>query len=1334
MTNPLRGLACPEFIRDEVLSEIFEATVRRSPYRIAIIDGDVRLTYEGLDRAASAIARGLVAQGIGPGHVVGLWMPRGSDLLIAQLAITKTGAAWLPFDAEAPVERVAACLADAEARGLLVPDDWAERAALSGVRVFTPDAMAAAGQGGVLSPRDQGLSADRPAYMIYTSGSTGRPKGIVVTHRNICHYLRASNAVYGIHAEDVVLQACSAAFDLSMEEIWVPYLVGATLWVARQELLVDTEALAQGMHDACVTVVDTVPTLLSMIGGEVPTLRLIVLGGEACPPALAARFTGNGCRVFNSYGPTEATVVASVAELSIGDPITIGGPIPNYSCYVVDEALSLVAPGVQGELLIGGPGIAAGYLGRPDLTTEKFIANPFGSDGADPILYRSGDAVEIDAAGRIVFHGRIDDQVKIRGFRVEPGEIESILVSLPGIAQSAVVLRKDNGLDRLVAFLMAETGITPDAAQLRLALRERLPPYMVPAHFEIIPAFPRLAASGKVDRKALMALPLAFAESVLEQDEPETETEATLLAAAKRVFPDQVVPLTADFFLELGGHSLLAARFVSVVREVPLLAGITLQDVYSGRSLREIAVRLDSRVKQNENASQREFGFVPPPLARRVLCGLGQAAAMPFILTLMSAPWLSIFISYTLLTGEDASLLRDTSWVFLAYMLVTVATTFIAIASKWLIIGRIKPGRYPLWGFYYYRLWLVQRILSLVHMKWFQNSPAMRIYLRLLGAKVGAEALISEIDAGAPDLVEIGDHASIGGKVTISNARVVGNELVIGPVIIGRDVSIGSSCVVENDVTIGEGAELADLTAVKAGSTLGAWEQWRGSPAAKVGAVDPVHLPPAAEATPLRRNLLAVFYIVMLIVAPPIALIPIVPAFHVMEVIDSWIHPLVHIHYLYYMPLLALPAAALMIFATVLLIAAIRWILLPRLRPGVYSVYSGLYARKWIVGLATEVMLEVLSSLFATVYMRAWYRLMGAKIGKGSEISTNLAGRFDLIELGDQNFIADDVVLGDEEMRRGWMTLGTVKTGSRVFIGNDAVVPPGYAIATGALIGVKSKPPEGGKVGADETWFGSPPIQLPVRQRFNAAVTDTYEPSKWLKITRALFEAFNITLPTALFITFATMAMEVLTSSVLEGRWGTALGLCVLASVVISVAQLLVSVAYKWLLMGTYKPTMHPMWSWWALRTEAVSVMYWGMAGKAILDHFRGTPFLPWALRLFGTKTGQGVYMDTTDITEFDCVDIGDFAVVNANAILQTHLYEDRLMKVGRIKVGTGVTVSSGSTVLYDTNLGNFSTLGPLTLVMKGEAIPVGSEWWGSPAQTFVQEAVAPSLTPQLAG
>ena len=818
-----------------------------------------------------------------------------------------------------------------------------------------------------------------------------------------------------------------------------------------------------------------------------------------------------------------------------------------------------------------------------------------------------------------------------------------------------------------------------------------------------------------------MAAPLSAVTMALEQDEPETETEAALLDAAKKIFPDQAVPLTADFFLDLGGHSLLAARFVSTVRTVPHLGAITLPDVYTGRSLRGIAAILEMKLRSHDAAARGSFE--PPPKMRRFLCGLAQAASMPLILTLMSAPWLCIFIGYSLISGEDASMVRDMSVVFGAYMAVNVFTTFFAVGAKWLIIGRVKPGRYPLWGVYYFRLWLVQRLLSLVHIKWFQGSPAIRIYLRLLGAKVGREALISEIDAGAFDLVTIGDHASVGGKVTIANARVIGQELVIGPVTIERDASIGTSCVIENDVVIGEGAELADLTSIREGMRVGAWEVWRGSPGVLDRTLDPSHLPEPATAGPVRRFLMTAFHIVVLVLAPPLALIPIVPAFDLMDKVDTIINPLIGINYLYYMPILALPAAALMIFATVLLIAAIRWLLLPRLRPGVYSVFSGLYARKWLVGLATEVMLDVLSSLFATVYMRAWYRLMGAKIGKGSEISTNLAGRFDLVDIGDQNFVADDVVLGDEEMRRGWMTLGSVTTGSRVFIGNDAVVPLGSAIASGALIGVKSKPPEGGQVASDETWFGSPPIKLPVRQRFDFGHGRTYEPSKWLKLGRALFEAFNITLPTALFITFATMAMEVLAPSVLEGRWGTAIGLCVVASVVIAVVQLFVAVALQVASDGPLPPDH-------ASHVVLVGAPDRGR-GRDVLGHGRkGDPRAPSRHALPALVTAAVRQQDRPrrvhGYGRHHRVRLRDHRrfrgpqrqCVPADAPLRGSPDEG-----GRIEVGESVTVGSGSTVLYDTHLGRLCTPWPADAGHEGRKHPGGQRLVGFARAGAGQEA-----------
>jgi len=1316
----LRGPARPDLIRDELLCEIFAATVASHPSAIAMITVEGKLTYAEVDAQAEALARGLLRKGARPGRTVGLWMPRGHEVLIAQIAIAKTGAAWLPFDADAPAERVAVCLSDAEARGVLTTSAFAAKLAAScpawTFAGLLADSIDVEGPVNV-DARRLGARPDDPAYLIYTSGSTGTPKGIVISGRNICHYLRAANEVYGVEASDVVFQGASVAFDLSMEEIWLPYLLGATLFVASAEMIGEADKLPGLLEVNRVTVLDTVPTLLALLPRDVATLRLIILGGEACPPATANRWSRPGRKIFNSYGPTETTVVATVAEVRPDTPVTIGRPISNYTCYVADERLGLLPPGVEGELLIGGPGVAKGYVRRDRLTREKFIANPYLDDAPDPVLYRSGDAVEIATNGEIVFHGRIDDQVKVRGFRVELGEIESKLADLPGVAHAAVVLRDDNDIEQLVAFVVPSLEAEIDTRVLRGELRQSLPAYMVPERFELVESLPKLS-SGKIDRKRLKQIELGLAASFEAQEEPQSETEAKLLDAAKRVLPPQPIPFDADFFTDLGGHSLLAARFISVVRETPALARITLQDVYAARSLRAMAELLDR--KWGHRSKAENLSFSPPPLLRRFLCGCAQAVALPVILALVTAQWLGVFVSYMLLTGADAGFFEEAVSLIAVYICINIATVAIVIAAKWLVIGKTKPGRHPLWGIYYFRWWLAKRFLGLVHIIWFQGSPVMRFYLRALGAKIGKDALIGEIEPGAADLISIGAGASIGSNANFANARVEGNELIIGTIDIGANAYIGSSCVLEENVVIEEGAELGDLTAIGAGGRIGAWEVWDGSPGRKVRMVDRALLDPPPAASIARRGIMAIMYGVLLLAIPPLGLLPIFPAFWVFDRIDDLIGTADFDRTLYMLsiPIMALPTAFVMVLVTVGFIAACRWVILPRVREGTYSVHSFFYFRKWAVALATEVTLETLSSLFATVYMRAWYRLMGAKIGKDAEISTNLSGRYDLVEIGEKCFIADEVVLGDEEIRNGWMYLKRVKTGPRVFVGNSAVVPAGAEIPGGALIGIKSKPPANHLMQAGDTWFGSPPIKLPVRQKFDGGGADwTYEPPRWKKFARACFEAVTISLPIALFITFGTWAVEWFSTGVLEGRYFEVFWQFMLASAAISLAMTLLVIALKWITMGRYEPMIKPMWSWWAMRTEAVAVIYWGMAGKVLLDHLRGTPFLPWLIRLFGTKFGRGVFMDMTDITEFDCVSVGDYAALNAHCALQTHLYEDRVMKVGRVFVGNGVTVGAGSTVLYDTHVFDYARLGPLTLVMKGEQIPAHTEWVGAPAE-----------------
>jgi non-ribosomal peptide synthetase-like protein len=1295
-----------------LLPDLFFSRADSAPDRIAAVFEGRALTYREMAGKVEAMARGLVAAGVKPGDFVGLWMTRSLDLQMALLAILRAGAAYLPFDQAAPAERVAICLNDAEAVALVVDHTTRPQTGTIAQTVLAASELPVAE--GALPVLHDAVQPQDPAYLIYTSGSTGVPKGVVISHRNICHYLSAAQTLFQLSPEDVVFQGASVAFDLSLEEIFLPYLVGARLWIATQEILQDTENLAARMTEAGITVLDTVPTLLALLPEDVPSLRVVILGGEACPPALAAKWCRPGRHLFNSYGPTETTVVATAIEIQPEDPITIGRPLPGYTAYVVDESLHTVTPGVEGELLIGGPGVAKGYWRRDELTAQKFIANPFRVDCTDPVLYRTGDAVIEDSEGRLVFRGRIDDQVKIRGFRVELGEIEARLGEQPGVLQAALVLRRDGEMDHLVAFVKLAPNAAVDAEAWRRALAATMPPYMIPTHFQAIDELPTLT-SGKLNRKALAQVPLELPDVPTEADEvPANPTEAALLAAVKPLLPGQPIKFEADFFLDLGGHSLIAARFVSAVRKTPALAHLTIHDVYAARTLRGMADLLIARGAQKvEN-----LGFAPPPLLRRFLCGLAQAICMPGVLAITTAPWLAVFVVYQLFTGEEHNFWREARVVTLTYAGINLAVSAFAITAKWLILGRTRPGSYPLWGVYYFRWWLARQIIGAIHLNWFKGTPVLRVLFRLLGAKVGQDVIFSDFDMGAIDLIEIGDNAAFGSKMLFANAEVVGDRLIIGRLKIGAGATVGSSCVLSSGSEIGDGAELADLTSLPVGTKVGAGEFWEGSPGRKAGMVPDHGLPLATASDGLRAVHFAV-YALLLGILPAIALIPIIPAFYIIDNLGEWLGDRLPIGDLALLPIIAWPAAMALILVTVLLITAIRWTVLPSVKTGTYSIHSWFYIRKWVVALATELTLETLSSLFATVYMRNWYRLLGAKIGRDAEISTNLGGSYDLIEIGEKSFIADEVVLGDEEVRNGWMILKELRTAARVFVGNSAVVPPGSDIPEGTLIGIKSRPPaDNSLMVPGSTWFGSPPLPLPLRQRFDTVATQwTYEPSAARRLGRAVFEAFSVSLPSMLAICFGSRAVDFLAPAIFARDFWALIWQFVWCSTGISVGLAIAAVVIKWVMMGVYKPNMQPMWSWWALRTEAVAVNYFGLAGAVLLDHLRGTPFLPWFLRLFGCKFGQGIYMDSTDITEFDCVTVGDYAAVNAGGLLQTHLYEDRVMKIGRVHIGEGAMIAGGTTVLYDTRVGDYARVGPLTIVMKGEELPPHSQWQGAPAQ-----------------
>jgi len=1318
----LRGSVRPELLCDEVLADVFEATARRSPMQIALEFGGQRLRYAELDRHADLIAHHLIARGVRPGQIVGLWLPRGVELLLAQLAIAKTGAAWLPCDAETPAERVEVCLQDAQAVGIVSAPELARGLQASACPIWTLTELMAPVDG--LLRRREGALPTQPAYVIYTSGSTGKPKGVPINQGAICHFLRSENAILGVREDDKVYQGFSVAFDMSFEEIWISYLVGASLWIAPREIAADPDALPRALVEHGITVLHAVPTLLALFSQDVPNLRIINLGGEMCPQSLVERWARPGRQMFNTYGPTEATVSASVAELHAGAPVTIGTPLPNYGLLVLDADRRLVSDGQTGELCIIGPGVAEGYLGRPELTAEKFLPNPWASHERESRLYRTGDLARIDEYGQIHCLGRVDDQVKVRGFRVELGEIESALGHHIGSGTAAVVLKQVDGIDQLVAYVVAGTETEVTVASLRSALREALPPYMIPAHFELIDEIPRLT-SGKIDRKSLQALPMQINTEVQSGDKPENEAETALFAALAHFFPGQHVLREMDFFDDLGGHSLLAARMVSALRTDERFARMTVNDIYRNRRVGAIAAAMTLGQSQASAAAKT---FVPPPLLRRTLCGLAQLMVLPFMICLHIMNWLSPFFTYHFFTGDpDDSIPFAVLASVVVFLLAHLLSLSVSILASRILMWGIKEGRYPLWGLTYFRWWLADRMHHVAPAYLLSGCSLYNAYLRAMGAKIGHDVSIGSVTIRQPHLLRIGDGASIGSTVHLENVRVERGELIIGAITLGRESYIGSYAVLQGDVQIGDYGRLGGLSALAAGQRIAPYEIWDGSPARYQRQLQPGERPVRPVPRKLRLWAEHIYFVLGAGLTSVLFFLPIFPTFALIDMLEGTVlapsldqgYVLAAAQY----AVLALPASALLIVGTALIAAAIRWLVLPRLKPGSWPVHSGIYCRKWLANQIQVGSLQVLHGVYATVYAPFWYRLLGAKIGRGAEISTAMGVVPDMLTLGDDTFIADAVMLGDEEVDAGWMSLDYTVVGRRSFVGNGAYVPDGTVLPEDVLIGVQSKAPPSEALHPGETWVGSPPMLLPSRETLGGFPESvTFNPSPWRRIGRSVVEAGRIVLPLSLIIGAGyVIVLDAMPLASAERWLDLTIHLCV-SGLFYGVGCFLLVVVLKWLFIGRYTPRAAPMWTPFVWISEALTNLYESIAVPNFLEFLRGTPILPLLLRILGMRTGKGVYMDTTDVTEFDCVSIGDYSELNAWSGPQTHLFEDRIMKIGRVHIGRQVTIGVRSTVLYDAEVGDGAVLGPLTLVMKGERIPPFTVWTGSPAQAFSSE------------
>ncbi|MCK7622569.1 non-ribosomal peptide synthase/polyketide synthase [Streptomyces sp. RS10V-4] len=561
-----------------VLADLFARWVARTPDAPALTDGRRTWSYREADAWANRLAHHLIGRGAGPERTVALVLPRCVELVVAELAVAKTGGAFLPVDPAYPAARRALMLADADPVAVL--DDPAAVRAATGPDRAPADADR-------LAP----LHPGHPAYVIYTSGSTGTPKGVVVPHTGLGAFAAAAAAHYAAGPGDRVLQFSSPGFDAAVLELCISLLSGATLVVPPDGPWLGDE-LAAVLADHRISHALIPPAALATVpadGDRLPGLRTLVVGAEACPAELADRWAP-GRRMINSYGPTEATVVASwTGPLAAGGGTPpIGRPLPHTRIRILDATLRPVPDGTAGELYVGGPGVARGYLGRPGLTAARFVADPAGPPGTR--LYRTGDLVRRGAGGDLEFLGRADRQVKLRGFRIEPGEVEAALAGLPEVADAVVLLREDEpGHRRLVGYVTpADPARPPRPGPLRAALARALPAHLVPSAVVVLDAFP-LTAHHKTDRDALPA-PGPDRAPGPGRRAPRTPAERTLAAIWSEVLgvPE---PGTDDDFFDLGGDSVLAARVLARIRAA-LGVRLTLREVFGARTLAALAALL----------------------------------------------------------------------------------------------------------------------------------------------------------------------------------------------------------------------------------------------------------------------------------------------------------------------------------------------------------------------------------------------------------------------------------------------------------------------------------------------------------------------------------------------------------------------------------------------------------------------------------------------------------------------------------------------------------------------------------------------------------------------
>ncbi|KHL00569.1 amino acid adenylation protein [Sinomonas humi] len=1270
------------------LVEILLATAEAFPEAPALDDGSRVLSYAELLVEVRALGRKLHAAGLGAGDRIGIRIPSGTcELYVSILATLMVGAAYVPVDADDPDERAKLVFAEAGVAGIL----RAEGKMVVGKSRPRP----------FPTPRPPGLEDD--AWIIFTSGSTGTPKGVAVKHRSAAAFVDAEARLFlkaePIGPEDRVLAGLSVAFDASCEEMWLAWRHGGCLVPAPRSLVRTGMDLGPWLVARGITVVSTVPTLAALWPPEaLENVRLLIFGGEACPPELAQRLAVEGREVWNTYGPTEATVVACAAPLGGDGPVRIGLPLDGWDLAVVDAEGRPVPEGGVGELIIGGVGLAR-YL-DPEKDAAKYA--PLASLGWER-AYRSGDLVKFEREG-LLFQGRADEQVKLGGRRIELGEVDAALQALPGIAGAAAAVRTTAaGNQILVGYLAASEGAQPDLAAARKRLAEALPAALVPV-LAVVDSLPT-KTSGKVDRNAL-PWPLPGTEQSRDEDLELPEDAAWILEQWGNVLGAKPPGLDADFFAA-GGGSLSAAQFVTALRvRYPT---VTVADIYAHPRLGALMEAVLGAAP--EGAVPAVDRSVAPTSGRTQL--VQTLLGVPLFI-LVGMRWLTYLMAGNNLlasllgpTGSFSAAPTISWWWVAASWLVFVSPLgrmAIAVGAARLLLRGVVPGHYPRAGSIHLRLWLAEQISDLSQAVSLASAPWVPYYARALGANIGRNVVLHSVPP-VTGMLSIGDGASVEPEVDLAGWWIDGDSVYVGAVRIGAGATIGSRSTLLPGAQIGANAVIDPGSAVSGKVKAGL--RVSGSPAQRVGKAKP-EWPERPEQSTLAEG---VWIAAFGIASSLLALIPYVSGAAAGAVL-VWAgvgHESLHAALPWL--LAAAPLAAAVWFAANLLLVAVSTRLLGLgLREGTYPIRSRVGWQVWATERVLDLARDLLFPIYASLFTPTWLRLLGADIGRNVEASTVLLVP-KMTTVGDGAFLADDTMVASYELGGGWLRIAPAKVGKRAFLGNSGMTAAGRSVPKDGLVAVLSATPKKAKSGS--SWLGSPPVRLR-RTSLESDASRTFNPPTRLKLARGFWELCRA-VPVVLTVAIAVVALAALDWLAAASGYLPAALLCGAVMLGAGAVAAAAAVVAKWALVGRIRPGEHPLWSSFVWRNEVVDAFVEMVAAPWFARAAAGTPALVWWLRALGARIGRGAWCESYWLPEADLVELGPSSTVNRGCVVQTHLFHDRIMSIDGVALAEGATMGPHGVILPGAAIGRGGTVGPASLVMRGEHVPAGTYWRGNP-------------------